>query len=108
MYKLSIEADSLKEMLQEFADTFEEMGCVVIKANDIIPDSLEGILKMQETYMVRKGESVSEELVKAILETDQVEIVSQMLSNEEQREELIQAIKDAGYSVQKENSENIS
>lgn len=105
MYKLSIEADSLKEMLQEFSDTFEEMGCVVLKINEEIPEELDKMLKIHDVFLVRKGEGLSEELVKELLEEDSEEICTTVIENEDYCDRIIQLLETKGYNVSKENED---
>ncbi|WP_372364484.1 hypothetical protein [Candidatus Uabimicrobium sp. HlEnr_7] len=105
MYKLSIEADSLKEMLQEFSDTFEEMGCVVLKINEEIPEELDKMLKLHDVLLVRKGEGLSEEVVKELLEEDSEEICSTVVENEDCCDRIIQLLETKGYNISKENEE---
>ena len=105
MYKLSIEADSLKEMLQQFSDTFEEMGCVVLKVNEEIPEDLDKILKLHDIILIRKGEGVSEETIKVVLEEDPEEVYASILENEDSCDRIIQLLEDKGYTVKKEEDD---
>ena len=105
MYKLSIEADSLKEMLQEFSDTFEEMGCIVLKVNEEIPEELDKMLQLKDILLVRKGEGISAETVHALIEEDPEEVYNTVVDNEDSRERIIQLLEAKGYAIKKENEQ---
>lgn len=105
MYKLSIEADSLKEMLQEFSDTFEEMGCIVLKVNEEIPEELDKMLQLKDILLVRKGEGLSAEIVNTLIEEDPEEVYNNVVDNEDSRERIIQLLETKGYTIKKENEQ---
>ena len=105
MYKLSIEADSLKEMLQEFSDTFEEMGCIVLKVNEEIPEELDKILQLKDILLVRKGEGLSTEAVNALIDEDPEEVYNTVVDNEDSRERIVQLLEAKGYTIKKENEQ---
>ncbi|BBM85691.1 hypothetical protein [Candidatus Uabimicrobium amorphum] len=105
MYKLSIEADSLKEMLQEFSDTFEEMGCVVLKVGEEVPEELDKMLQLKDILLVRKGESLSPETVNAVIEEDPEEVYRTIIENQDSRERIIELLEAEGYQIKKENEQ---
>ena len=102
MYKLSIEADSMKEILQELSEAFEDMGCVMVKVNEEVPENLESILKLHDISMFRKGEGFSEELLKAMMLEDQEEVLSTILDNKDCLERLLQMLNERGFSIKNE------
>lgn len=106
MYKLSIEADSMKEIFRELSEAFEDMGCVIIKANEEIPESLENLLKLHNIAMFRKGEGFSSELIEEIINEDQEEVLSTILDNKECLERLLQMLDERGIQI-KNDEDNI-
>ncbi len=97
--KFSVEADSVKEIFEDFIASMEEMGACVIKANEEIPENLEGILASKGIAMFREGDSISEELIQALLKEDQEEVLELILQSKDARYRLIEKLKEEGVTI---------
>lgn len=104
--KLSMDADSLKELIEDFTSAMEEMGSIVLKSTGEIPESLDDILRSKGLILFRPGEGIPEGILGAIVEEDQEEVIDFLMEKEEPRERLIQILQEKGYEVNPPEKEN--
>ena len=81
--RLSVEADSIKEVFEDIACAFEEMGALIIKGSSELPENLAEVLKTQGVFLFKPSEGVSKELVLALLDEDQEEVLETIINEEE-------------------------
>lgn len=92
--KISFEATSIKEVLDDFTAALEEMGTVVIKPHDDIPESLEEVLKSKGIFLFRPGEKMPEGLLHSILEEHQEDLIDLLLGNEDATQRLMERMEE--------------
>lgn len=104
--KLHLEADSLKDLFEDLTGSLEEMGAIVVKVGDIdIPEQLETILKAQGIMLFKSGNGVPSELLEALIEEEQEEVIDTLMNKKEPFERILEILDEKGYNVKKASEE---
>ena len=105
--KLSIEANSLTELLNDVYKFMEKTGAAIVKSTDELPDVLFEILKTKGIQTFKKGSGVSDDILKYLLEEDNEKVINYLLENKLAFNRIIERLKEKGYDIQPgENAEN--
>ncbi len=104
--KLNIEAESLKDVFEDLVSTFEEMGAIVVKPLEDPPEAVEKIFQSKGYFLYKPGEGVSKNLIKAIAEEDQEELIHFVLANPDTRQRILELLEEKNYKITKPEQED--
>ena len=104
--KINMEADSLKEFLEDLTGALEEMGAIVVKGNDDPSESLEKMLASKGMLMFKPGQGIPEGLLISLLKEDQEEVVDAVIGNPESLARIVQSLEEKGYQIQQPEKKN--
>lgn len=99
--KLNMESDSLKELFEDMVSALQEMGAIVIKPTEEMPDMVEKLFASKGQFVFKPGEGVPKGLIKAIADEDQEEMIQFVLDNAESRQRLFEVLEEKNYKIEK-------